>query len=197
MSRISKFIKKNRELRARLWPEIKFEEELWHRKINDGFITMPRTIPIILSIIDDLTKGAPASSTYLELWCRSFDEMYISLSKSKEMAFHAGFIGQRAERTWAEKIRKLEELGFISVKAGQAGPLSHALILNPYRVIERLHAAGTPGLTAEKYNAFIERAIEIGALESPEEEKKGPAFTFSPKPAATTADGTAEAFGAE
>jgi hypothetical protein len=197
MSRISKFIKKNRELRARLWPEIKFEEELWHRKINDGFITMPRTIPIILSIIDDLTKGAPASSTYLELWCRSFDEMYISLSKSKEMAFHAGFVGQRAERTWAEKIRKLEELGFISVKGGQAGPLSHALILNPYRVIERLHAAGTPGLAADKYNAFIERAIEIGALESPEEEKKGPAFTFGPKPAATTAAEMAEAFGAE
>jgi hypothetical protein len=176
MSRVSKFVKKTRELRARLWPEINFAEELWHRKINDGFITVPRTMPIILSIIDDLTKGAPASSTYLELWCRSFDEMYVSLSKSKEMACHAGFIGQRAERTWVEKIRALEGLGFISVKAGQAGPLSHALILNPYKVIERLHEAKTPGLSAEKYNAFIERAIEIGALESAaeEEEKKIP-----------------------
>ena len=140
MSRVSKFVKKTRELRARVWPEINFQEELWHRKVNDGFITVPRTMPIILSIIDDLTKGAPASSAYLELWCRSFDEMYVSLSKAKEMAFHAGFVGQRAERTWAEKIRKLEELGFISVKGGQAGPLSHVLILNPYRVIERLHA---------------------------------------------------------
>ena len=112
--------------------------------------------------------------------------MYVSLSKSKEMAFHAGFDGQRAERTWAEKIRKLEELGFISVKPGQAGPLSHVLILNPYRVIERLRAAKTPGLTHEKYNAFVERAIEIGALESPEEEKKKPAAA-SPNPFAAAA----------
>jgi hypothetical protein len=182
MSRISKFVKKTRELRARLWPDINFTEELWHRKINDGFITVPRTMPIILSIIDDLTKGAPAGSTYLELWCRSFDEMYVSLSKAKEMAFHAGFIGQRAERTWAEKIRKLEELGFISVKAGQAGPLSHVLLLNPYLVIERLHKAKTLGLTLEKYNAFIERAIEIGAIESAEEEKKA-VSRFSASPA--------------
>ena len=157
---------------------------------------MPRTMPIILSIIDDLTKGVPGSSTYLELWCRSYDEMYVSLSKSKEMACHAGFAGQRAERTWVEKIRALEELGFISVKAGQAGPLSHALILNPYKVIERLHTAKTPGLTAEKYNAFIERAIEIGALESPGEPKNIPAFTFGSKPA-TTAAAMAEAFDAE
>ena len=89
MSRVSKFVKKARELRARVWPEMKFEDELWHRKINDGFITVPRTMPIVLSIIDDLTKGAPASSTYFDLWCRSFDEMYVSLSKSKELAFHA------------------------------------------------------------------------------------------------------------
>jgi len=39
--------------------------------------------------------------TYAELWCRSFDEMYVSLSKSKENGrFVRGFIGQRAERTW-------------------------------------------------------------------------------------------------
>jgi hypothetical protein len=130
-------------------------------------------MPVILSIIDDLTKGAPASSTYLELWCRSFDEMYVSLSKSKEMAFHAGFDGQRAERTWAEKIRRLEELGFISVKPGQAGP------------------AKTPGLTQEKYNAFVERAIEIGALESAEEEKKKPVAGF-PNPFAPAVQATAQ-----
>jgi hypothetical protein len=97
------------------------------------------------------------------------------------MAFHAGFIGQRAERTWSEKIRKLDEFGFISVKAGQAGQLSHVLILNPYLVIERLHKAKTPGLTPDKYNAFIERAIEIGAIESAEEEKKG-GNIFSSRP---------------
>jgi hypothetical protein len=119
----------------------------------------------MIGIIDDLTKGAPAGMTYAELWCRSFDEMYVSLSRAKELAFHSGFIGQRAERTWAEKIRRLAELGFISVKPGQAGPLSHALILNPYLVIKRLHESGHLGLSHEKYNALVERAIDIGATD--------------------------------
>ncbi|QEL25530.1 hypothetical protein FQV39_25260 [Bosea sp. F3-2] len=169
MARPSKYVRKVRELRKKLWPEIDFESQLWDRKRNDGFVTMPRTMPLIIGIIDDLTKGAPAGMTYAELWCRAFDEMYVSLSKSKELAFHSGFIGQRAERTWAEKIRKLDELGFISVKPGQAGPLSHALILNPYLVIKALHDAGNVGITQDKYNALVERAIDIGAGDLDEE----------------------------
>jgi hypothetical protein len=163
MARPAKYIKKVLELRARLWPEIDFDKQLWYRKTNDGFITMPRTMPLIISIIDDLTKGGPAGSTYMELWCRTYDEMYVSLSKAREIAFHSGFTGQRAERTWAEKVRKLDELGFISVRPGQAGPLSHALVLNPYVTIKRLYEQGNVGVTKEKYNALVERAIEIGA----------------------------------
>lgn len=163
MSRPTKYIKKVRELRAKLWPEVNFKTQLWHRKTSDGFVSVPRTMPLIISIIDDLTKGAPAGMTWAELWCRAYDEMYISLSKSKELAFHSGFTGQRAERTWAEKIRKLSELGFIKIKDGQAGPLSHALLMNPYLVIKRLHENKYPGLTQDKYNALVERAIEIGA----------------------------------
>ena len=141
MSRPSKYIKKVLELRDKLWPGVSFNAELWQRQSHDGFTTVPRLMPLIIGIIDDLSKGAPAGMTYFELWCRSYDEMYVSLSKSKELAFHSGFTGQRAERTWAEKIRKLDELGFISVKAGQAGPISHALILNPYLVIRRMYEA--------------------------------------------------------
>lgn len=163
MSRPTKYVKKIRELRAALWPEINFESDLWQRTVHDGFTTIPRTMPLIMSIIDGLTKGAPASTTYLELWCRAYDEMYVSLTKSREMAFHSGFTGQRAERTWAEKIRKLAELGFISVKEGQAGPLSHALILNPYLVIQRLYDAGTAGIPKNKMNALYERGLEVGA----------------------------------
>ena len=160
-----KYIRRIRALREKLWPDVDFEKQLWHRKRNDGFITIPRTLPLIMSIIDDLTKGGPAGMTYAELWCRSFDEMYVSLSKSKEMAFCSGFIGQRAERTWAEKIRKLAELGFIKIKGGQAGHLSHALIMNPYLVIKKMRDDKLVGLSQEKYDALVERAVEISATD--------------------------------
>jgi hypothetical protein len=190
-----KYIRRIRALREKLWPDVDFEKQLWHRKRNDGFITIPRTMPLIMSIIDDLTKGGPAGMTYAELWCRSFDEMYVSLSKSKEMAFCSGFIGQRAERTWAEKIRKLAELGFIKIKGGQAGQLSHALIMNPYLVIKKLHDDKVVGLSQEKYDALVERAVEINATdldddyladEEDDEEESAPAAPAA-APAAKTA----------
>jgi hypothetical protein len=173
MSRPAKYIHKIRELRAKLWPDVEFRRQLWHRKRNDGFVSIPRTMPLIISIIDDLTKGAPAGMTYAELWSRSYDEMYVSLSRAKELAFHSGFTGQRAERTWAEKIRRLAQLGFIKAKEGQAGPLSHALIMNPYLVIKLLYESGQPGLSKEKYNALVERAIEIGATDLDEGREQG------------------------
>jgi hypothetical protein len=35
------------------------------------------------------------------------------------------------------------------------------LILNPYLVIKRLHEAGAAGNSQEKYNALVERAIDL------------------------------------
>ena len=61
-------------------------------------------MPLILSLMDDVSKGQPISSTYLELWCRTFDESFVTLSKPREMAFHAGFDGRRAERTWRSRL---------------------------------------------------------------------------------------------
>ena len=73
-----------------------------------------------------------------------------------DLAFHSGFSGQRAVRTWKERIKALDGLGFIRTAAGTAGPYSHAVILNPHFVIRRLYAAKTPGLTAASYNALAD-----------------------------------------
>ena len=157
-----KISKKIEELRNAYWPDT-LEGEIWHRKRNDGFFTLPRTMPLILSIIDDLTKGTPASSVYLELWSRAYDEMYVSLSRSREMAYPAGFEGQRADRAWGDRIKRLHELGFIGLKDGASGALSHVLIYNPHVVIERLHKTKHSSISDKKYNALIERGNEIVA----------------------------------
>lgn len=115
-----------------------------------------------MAIMDTLSKGKPLSSTYLEIWCRSYDECVVALSRPMEMAFGAGFSGQRAEQTWQTRVRLLADLGFIQVKPGPAGPLGYALLLNPYRVIKRLKAE-RPGFPEDLFNALVQRAIEIGA----------------------------------
>src|SRR5216684_658885 len=156
-----KIAKRQLELRNRLWPGAT-QEWLWSRHTHDGFTTLPKCMPLMMSIMDDLAKGQPVSSTYLELWCRTFDENFVTISKPREIAFHSGFFGQRAERTWRGRLKILEDLGFISLREGPSGPASYALLLNPYKVIQHHYEVKTPGLRADKYHALLERALEVG-----------------------------------
>jgi hypothetical protein len=149
-------------MRARLWPNLD-PALLWDRRERSGFTTIPRGMPLMLDIMNDMANGQPVGATYLELWCRMFDEGFVTLSSAQDMAFHAGFGGQRAVRTWRSRMEILQTLGFIDIKPGSYGAMSYALVYNPYLVIKRHHRARTPGLVEQKFNALMQRAIDIGA----------------------------------
>ncbi len=153
--------------RDALWPDQ--EPYLWNRKANKGFATIPKTMPLVLQIMDELSKGKPLSSTYLGLWCSTWDNSMVNVARHQEMAHSAGFSGQRAEYTWQGRMHLLQELKFIDIKAGKAGPITHVLIWNPHYAIRWHHANKTPGLMEGTYNALLDRAIEIGANDMIEE----------------------------
>lgn len=147
----------------KFWPTVNVDVDLWHRSRCDGYGTIPRTTPQILAIIDSLTKGKPASMTYLALWCRAPDEMVVRILSPMYLASESGFSGERAVTTWQSRIASLVEYGFIKVAAGQAGPYEFVLILNPYRVIHELHQKGN--LPESLFNAVHVRAMEVGAVD--------------------------------
>lgn len=157
----SAIAKKQLALRNTLWPDA--EPKLWHRLANKGFATIPKTMPLILKAMDEMTKGAPVSSTFITLWCCTWDNSFVVLSKPADMANAAGFGGQRGEHTWATRMKKLQELGFISIRAGKSGPMSNALIYNPHYVLRRHYELKTPGLTEATFMSLLEWAIDIGA----------------------------------
>lgn len=161
-SRSTTFAAKEVARRQILWPNLN-EGALWNRRVNDGFTTLPRTMGLIIAIINDLTKGKPAGMAYLELWCRARDSMFTTLAHKDSIAFHSGYTGARAVRTWSDRMQSLQRLEFVDIKPGSSGPLTYALIWNPYHVIRRLYETPTPGLTEDKYNALIDRCAEIGA----------------------------------
>lgn len=157
----SAITKKQLALRELHWPGK--EDWLWHRLANKGFATIPKTMPMILKIMDDMTKGAPVSSTYLTLWCHTWDNSFVILNKHGDMATASGFGGQRGEHTWANRMKKLQELKFIDIKPGKSGAMGNAIIWNPHRVMRWHHSIKTPGLTTTSYAALVETALEIGA----------------------------------
>ena len=169
---------KNLKLRGKLWPGVT-DAELWNRLERHGFATIPRTMPLLMSIMDGMSKNKPVSSASLEIWCRAYEEGFAIL-KHDEMAFHAGFSGERAVRTWKERLRILNELRFIDLKPGASGPESYALVRNPYQVVHQHHVGATPGLTEIKYNALIARMSEIGAMDLDVEERAAEVKDFEP-----------------
>ena len=151
------------DARAKLWPDIS-AEMLWSWKTRKGFVPIPRLMPLMMGIMDDLSgKGFPVGQTYLELWSRLYDELFLTLNRPEEMAFHAGFSGQRALRTWKDRVKRLAELGFIDVKPGPLGELSYVIFLNPYHVIKRAYLKGQVSET--KWQALVIRTNEIGAFD--------------------------------
>ena len=54
--KISKAQEKAKALRDSVWPDLD-EQMLWNRKAVSGFTTIPRTMPLVMNIIDALTKS--------------------------------------------------------------------------------------------------------------------------------------------
>lgn len=135
---------------------------VWRRKTNDGYTTIPRTLPIAMQAIDVQSKGQPAGHTLFCLWARSPDHPVITIENPGTFANEAGFIGERAVDTWRRRMKRLRELRFIQTKPGASGEFHYVLLLNPNAAMEWMRTAGfmQDGL----YSRFIERAIDVGAF---------------------------------
>ncbi|WP_412022662.1 hypothetical protein [Burkholderia cepacia] len=135
---------------------------LWHRKRNDGFITIPRTLPIVMQAIDAQSKGQPAGHTLFCLWARSPDHSLLSIENPTTFAAEAGFIGERAVDTWRRRMKRLRELNFIHTKPGASGEFHYVLLLNPNAVMEWMRSQNL--VQNDLYSRFLERLADIGAF---------------------------------
>lgn len=137
------------------------ETLLWRRKSNDGFTTVPRTLPIAMQAIDDTSKGAPAGHSLFCLWARAPDNPLVTVENPATFAAEAGFTGERAVDTWRKRMRRLRELGFVRTKKGPSGEFHFILLLNPNVAVEVMRAGGL--VQVDLYGRFVERVADVGA----------------------------------
>jgi len=156
----SKQAEKALKLRSDFWPELN-ETWLWHRKRHDGYTTIPRTIPLMMNIIDSMSKNKPAGRTYLGLWCRAFDESLVVIENPQTYAFEAGFTGERAATTWKQRMASLKDMGFIDSRPGSSGDFHYVLIYNPHKVVFGIKDKIQP----QMFMQLNDRAIDIGATD--------------------------------
>lgn len=154
-------------------------DRLWDKSKDKGFTSVPKTLPYIALILDDMSeKGKPLGAIYQILWSYTWDaNAFVRLGNLSDFAFVAGFRGERGERTLRDRLRSLEHLGFIELKAHGSNPTGFVFIPNPHKVILELYAAHQaadeaeraklPVLREETFNAFLVRALDVKALDVP------------------------------
>ena len=78
-----------------------------------------------------------------------------------DMAYSAGFSGDRMVSTWTKRLEILEGLGFIKLARATGSKITHALIMDPFAVVAALNKKGL--VAHGDWNSLVQRSIEIGA----------------------------------
>lgn len=160
---LTKVAIRRQELRDNLWPGE--GDKLWHRSTEDGYSTIPRTLPLVMTLIDQLKdKGRDISRVYFDLWCRQIDDSFVEVTDEESFAYSSGFTTTgRNVRSWRERIEMLRDLGFISVQPNGSRKYGYILLHHPHRVVLELKAQGKINVGDPWWGAFSKRASEIGA----------------------------------
>jgi hypothetical protein len=181
-TKIAKQIRRE-EIKAELWPnEIPWTGE----KPESGWFRAPRTLPLILMLLSDkrISGKSDLSGVYLELLARHRDSGIVEMTSPGEHSYGAGYSGARGIRTWQERMKILEELGFIKSKGSGNLQYKYVLLVHPTIAVQRLHEKTlVPQKWWETY-----RPRQIEATEAPYEklmERHKPAKVVSIKTAKT------------
>jgi hypothetical protein len=168
----SKPTKRNRRaeqalsIRKVAWPKVG-PERLW---ILDGkrggFAQVPRTLSLLMHIIGAAVKkktgkSSAAASTYLVLWLHSYGEGVARVESEEQMAFEAGYGGERSKSTFRGHMKVLEDLGFIAHSGGARSPFEWVLMYNPYQVLHELNKQGL--VQDRQYTAMVQLLDDIGS----------------------------------
>jgi hypothetical protein len=155
------------ELRKQYWPK----EDLWTGKKEVGWFPVPRTLPLILSLLSSklVSQKKDPSSVYLELMSQQRGEGIIEMGHEADHAFAAGYEGNRAVRTWQERMKILEDNGFILTKK-VGNRFKFVAIVHPTTAVQRLR--DKKKIPDNWWDAYIARKSETREPTHEQRQKK-------------------------
>lgn len=153
---------RRRKHRDRLWRNA--DDVVWDRRTEKGFTTVPRTLPLICTLIKYLTNNGDASRAYLDLWGRVYDEGIVEIVDEAECALSSGYgPGTRNVRTWQERMSELRDLGFIAVRPKPTRTFGYILLVHPHMAVARLLDTAANRVPDWWKELYVARLREIGA----------------------------------
>src|SRR5688572_8113319 len=134
--------------------------------VEKGWFKASRTLPLVLSLLASkkISGKLDPSRVYVGLLARHFDTGLVEISAESDCAFEAGYTSARGVRTWRERMKILEKMGFIQCRAQGANQFRYLLLSPVVDVIEKLDSKRLlpPGWK----DAYYARGLESGERES-------------------------------
>lgn len=160
------------EKREKLKEQFFNEEEAWTGDKEKGWFRAPRTLPLILDLLSskELCGKVSPAKVYLELLSRHFDGGIVEINDEGSHAYASGYTSTRSVRTWQERMKQLEKIGFIKTTQIGNQRYKYVLLVHPTVVIEKLRKEGKIDQTW--YNTYRARQIEVKEDSFEDREKK-------------------------
>jgi len=178
MKNKSKATQQRESIRNDIWPD----EDAWTGEQEVGWFFAPRTLPLIIKLLGskELSGSYDPTTVYLELWSRHLDGGVIVMASEEEHAFAAGYEGKRGVRSWQERMRMLEKLGFIKTHRTGNKQYKYVLLIHPTTAVRHLkEQKKVPDLWWNTYRDRQREAKE--ATYEKRQEAKTPATVALPK----------------
>lgn len=161
-------------MRERLWPE---DTPYWKGPKDRGFFCAPRTLPLIVRLLNTKSVAGVENlgGVYLDLLSRHIGQGIVEMDSEVDHAYAAGYSGQRSVRSWKERMKRLEELGFIRTKA--RGSLTHGYVflVHPAIAVDEL-VKTNPGKVREEWlTAYQSLQVDYQEMTAAELRSKGDA----------------------
>ncbi len=139
------------------------------RKIDlDGFVMLPKTLPLITEIMRAVDKGGrDLAAAYFGLWCNERGDGFVEVSDEQKMAFEAGFdqkVLARRSTEWRQRIKALQELGFIDTRMTGTS-YTNILLLNPHVAVSNLIKKYPSRISQELIDSLGNKADTISATD--------------------------------
>ena len=147
-------------LRKEYWPE---EKDIWTGKDEKGWFPVPRTLPVILAVLDSkkISGNKKPSLVYAELLSRHWNSGIVEIEHEAEHALAVGYSSTRGPRSWKERMKILEDVGFIKSVRGGARQYKYVLLVHPDVAFRSLHTKGK--VSKDLWEAYRDIQIKSGA----------------------------------
>jgi hypothetical protein len=147
---------RRRQLKKEFWPA----EVAWRGPEEKGYFCSPRSLPLVLLALSSkaISGEHDPSPVYVELLSRHHGQGVIEMGHEDDHAYAAGYTSNRAVRTWRDRMKVLEDAGFIRTSGG-ARKYSKVLLVHPSIVMKALYDAGK--IDQRLWEAYRSRQIEV------------------------------------